>query len=179
MSSRYPASCRAAQSVRFRPESPSPRSPRLEHRLDRGPDDLVGPLAQGAVALPEGVAEGALDRHELAVDQGVAHDPGQHAERRGDDDQRRRAGRARAAARRAVRLPWNDRPDHSDADSERIGSVSARSASRPPVIRACAGDARWPRCDRPRAGSRQAGWPPGARPGREWRRRRGWGGGRR
>ena len=59
----------------------------LQHSLHGRSHDLVRPLAEVAVPLPEGIAEAALDRHELAVHAGVPEDPWQDPERRNRDDQ--------------------------------------------------------------------------------------------
>lgn len=62
----------------------------VQSEFDGGADDFVGALALGAVALPEGVAEGALDEDEFAVDLGIANRPGEKGDDRGKGDDRQR-----------------------------------------------------------------------------------------
>ena len=114
---------RASGSARSGSVAPRPRS---QDPLDRRPTDLVRPLAQGAVALPEGIAERALDRDELAVDPrscapARARSPSQADERR-HEDQARSDWRSRPGSPRSA-LP--DRPRRSRSSPARGSGRSA------------------------------------------------------
>lgn len=66
--------------------------PLVEHLLHAGAHHFVGPFAECAIPLPERIAEGALDRHELTVNQGVADDPGRDPRRCRQHDQGSKPG---------------------------------------------------------------------------------------
>ena len=156
------------------PEGPvpldEPASRRGQDPLDRGPDDLVGPHAQGAVPLPEGIAERALDRHELAVDPVVPDDPGCDGQRRDRPDDRQRPDRA-ARPPTPPDDPGNPGPDEPE---DRVGQHQQGR-------RQSAGDGvgRPPRPREPAAehqDEQDQHAPPGRRPARASPRRRASGG---